>query len=135
MQTIMTATTDYGGIALLITAIGGVILAFSSFGAMLLSWYTVRKVNDVASAIRSVDSKVDEVHSATNSKMDKLLKVVGEVEHAKGVKQGEASEKEHSAAQGNPPLPVADDRTARAAERSANAQERTADAAESHKPG
>jgi hypothetical protein len=35
--------------------------------------------------------KMEAVRHATNSKMDELLKVTGEAEHAKGVKQGEES--------------------------------------------
>ena len=64
-----------GEIAQLITAVATVVAALASFGGFIVS---VRNGH-----------KIKEVHTATNSKMDRLLEVTGASEHAKGVIEGE----------------------------------------------
>lgn len=63
--------TDYQGIALIITALATLV---TSFGALVIGVLNARKI--------------EQVHVATNSKMDKLLSVTRESAEAKGLLQG-----------------------------------------------
>lgn len=63
--------TDYQGIALIITALATLV---TSLGALIIGIRNTRKI--------------EEVHVATNSKMDKLLSVTRESAEAKGLLQG-----------------------------------------------
>ena len=55
----------------------------TTLGIIVVAWLNTRQ-NKV------ISTKVDDYHKAVNGNMDKLLKVTGEAEKAKGVKEGEA---------------------------------------------
>jgi len=60
----------------------------TTFGIIVVAWLNTRQN-------RVISTKVDDYHKAVNGNMDKLLKVTGESEKAKGVIQGKADEKKN----------------------------------------
>jgi hypothetical protein len=64
---------DYGGVAQIIIALGTLV---GAIGALILGILN--------------RSKIEQVHLSTNSKMDALIKSVGEAEKAKGIIEGRA---------------------------------------------
>lgn len=64
---------DFNGMASVITALTALLAAFTSLISVLISLRNGRKI--------------EQVHLATNSMKDELVKTVGEAEHAKGYKQ------------------------------------------------
>lgn len=128
--------------AQIITAIGtlvaAVVAGIVAIAGMVIQLRASRKVNAVSSKLDTVEQKQDVQHVATNSRLDQLLATTAREKLAEGKVAGLAEAAAVSAgiaaAISNPdmrrdttsPLPVTDDRTARATEQVAEAMKDSA---------
>jgi hypothetical protein len=105
-MTTLGVTIDLGGLSSVIMAISVLVGALGVIVNLVLTYLSRREIKK---EIIEVRKDVAEVHETTNGKMEKLLAVVTESEHAKGVLQGktegkalEKSEEAERKTAGNP---------------------------------
>lgn len=123
-----------GGAAVLFTAL------LTGIGSFITSMVTLRRIGDVNRKVGAVDKKVDGMLVDRDAANVAAGTVIGRqagddasAQRAEGRRQEREIHREAAALAPHPsgvPVPVADDRTAVAAERGATANERIADAAE-----
>lgn len=124
------------GLATVITAIG---VLLNTFISGMIAWRVANQGKDISAQ----GENIQKIETATNSMKDALVKATADASHRAGFdearKAGELKAAELRNTQPshpfvqvsqNPPLPVADDRTAIASERVADATERVAAASE-----
>ena len=66
------------------SALPGILTGLAALGSACASFVVIIKTN----------KKVEEIHKATNSMKDELVKVTGEAEHAKGKLEGQMESRE-----------------------------------------
>jgi len=69
---------------------GSFLLGAAMFGNMLISAYAAMVAHKNAGVLEKSASTIKTLEINTNSKLEQLLKITGESEHAKGVIQGKA---------------------------------------------